>query len=421
MPHGSGFTYRDALYGPVELPAPVAALVSQPIVQRLRHIRLSNIDSVDLPGFSNISRYEHALGACVLASRVGFYRALSERDRVLLLSAALLHDSAITPFGHLVEEALQFTGVAFDHERKWQGLRADAAQQTLGGIDLQLYCGQEPGLRKWAEQLWKSGYSSFLDELLDCIGGAGMLGQCIASPLDVDNLDNVVRAAYHIGLPVTRLLPVSIVAEMQRIDASGITFSTRAIEPIREWLRTRTDVYEHLMLSPRDFAGKIMMLDAIVTALGIGFLADQDWHLTDYELLSKLMACPEERVALNVKRWLVGDLWALAPLMWMEGTVPDFPRTQAFAIALSRELGRHCFAYRIKDKRHRAIRVSVGSECLELGRSSSAWLLGVGSKSQMFSRSDADQVAATASSFFGARPAVVPQRDDESRQRALFR
>ena len=34
------------------------------------------------------------------------------------LSAALLHDVTITPFGHLMEEALRYAGRAYDHERR---------------------------------------------------------------------------------------------------------------------------------------------------------------------------------------------------------------------------------------------------------------------------------------------------------------
>ena len=55
-------TYLDVLYGDVALSDEIADLVGRPLLQRLRHIRLSNIDSLDMPGISGTSRFEHALG-----------------------------------------------------------------------------------------------------------------------------------------------------------------------------------------------------------------------------------------------------------------------------------------------------------------------------------------------------------------------
>src|SRR5881275_1181424 len=105
MSRDSAMRITDALYGPINLDGAILDLIRQPIVQRLRHVRLSNIDSVCIPGISNISRYEHSLGVAFLASQVGFNSTLSTDDSLVLQAASLIHDSAITPFGHLAEEA----------------------------------------------------------------------------------------------------------------------------------------------------------------------------------------------------------------------------------------------------------------------------------------------------------------------------
>lgn len=62
------FPLFDPLYGNVEFEPAIADLASQPLVQRLRHIRLSNVDSSGLPGIANVSRYEHALGSSEVGS-----------------------------------------------------------------------------------------------------------------------------------------------------------------------------------------------------------------------------------------------------------------------------------------------------------------------------------------------------------------
>ena len=90
----------------------------------MRHIRLSNIDSIDLPGIANLTRYEHVLGVAHLASIVGFRPTLTASDRLVLDAAAVLHDWAITSFGHLVEEAFHYTSARFEHESHLAALAA---------------------------------------------------------------------------------------------------------------------------------------------------------------------------------------------------------------------------------------------------------------------------------------------------------
>src|SRR5690349_5656478 len=98
----------DPLYGELTLPKAIVQLLSKPIVQRLRHIRLSNIDSLDMPGIANISRYEHVVGTAYLLSQTGLFSKLDVETATWLQAAALLHDWAILPYGHLIEEASQY-------------------------------------------------------------------------------------------------------------------------------------------------------------------------------------------------------------------------------------------------------------------------------------------------------------------------
>jgi HD superfamily phosphohydrolase len=98
-----------------------------------------------MPNISGITRFEHSIGTAFLAENVAFSFGSTEEDRILLQAAALIHDSAITPYGHLVEEALQYVEAKFDHQDKWSLLMGKTeADSELGGIGLQLY---------WAECL----------------------------------------------------------------------------------------------------------------------------------------------------------------------------------------------------------------------------------------------------------------------------
>src|SRR5436190_8268745 len=94
-------SFIDPLHGTIQFDETLVALVQMPVVQRLRHVRLSNIDSVDIPAIANLSRFEHVVGVAHLAGEVGFLRSLPAFDHLVLKGSALLHDWAITSFGHL--------------------------------------------------------------------------------------------------------------------------------------------------------------------------------------------------------------------------------------------------------------------------------------------------------------------------------
>src|SRR3989442_601433 len=135
MSSRSDIRLLDALYGDIVLPSPIADLLCTPAVQRLRGIRLSNIDSLSMPGIANISRYEHVIGAAYLGTQVRLGNRISRNEALVLQAAALLHDAAITAFGHLVEEALHYVGASFDHEKKLLMLLQNSGDGELGGID----------------------------------------------------------------------------------------------------------------------------------------------------------------------------------------------------------------------------------------------------------------------------------------------
>jgi HD superfamily phosphohydrolase len=393
----------DALYGEVILDETTADLVWRPLVQRLRQVRLSNIDSLDMPGVANISRFEHSLGVTHLASQVGFRLGLSRHDRIALQAAALIHDTAITPFGHLAEEASRYLSLDSDHEMKWSLLLAGEEPRELGGLDRQIFLGHTSGLRDWADKTFGGSGPEMLAKIIEAIQGRGMLGPCIAGKIDLDNLDNVVRIALHMGLRPDPDLPVRIAKAMSEISAAGeIVFRDEALPDIRAWIDTREQVYGRLMPSPLDFCGKLMLTYATVSALRAGLLHQTDWHLTDSGFIDRLLKAENVEAGETVKRWLLGDLWELADLMWMRGSTPPFTALEDFAAIVSERLRRRCFAYRIKDKRKRRVTAVIESgDRIVVGESSDRWLLGVGSPvHERFTRDDTRQISVVATQLF---------------------
>src|SRR6266511_2702497 len=346
----------DSLYGEIELDAEIYDLMRCPLVQRLRYIRLSNIDSLSMPGIANISRYEHSIGVAYLASKVGFSHLLPRNDKLVIEAAGLIHDTAITPFGHLAEEALRYVSSDYDHEAKWSLLLGPESSDELGGVDLQLYLGRESGLRRWAYRTFERDAEHYLEKIFDAVKGTGDYGKCIATDIDLDNLDNVTRIAHHMGIEVDHNLPLLIASKMVQFTMNReIIFSDDSIDLIEQWLQLREKVYNCLMLSRDDFCGKAMLLFS-----------------------------------------------SLSELVWMHGKPPDFRQIYSFSEDISRMIGRTCFAYRIKDKRTRSLSLHLSSgKQVILGKDPSMWLLGVASPVRRnFSSDENNRIAEIASTFF---------------------
>ena len=419
--------YIDSLYGPVSLEADLTSLAFAPVMQRLRHIRLSNIDSLDMPGIANLSRYEHVLGVGYLATSTQLYKSLTRIDQLSLAAAALLHDWAISAFGHLVEEAFQYTGTFFDHEERLHELLEIGDPTEIGGAEKQILYGRQTKLNVWAERA--VGFNR-VDELIcritNLIRGEGTLGRLICGDIDLDNIDNIYRMAFHMGMSIDRQCPLrlarAVIATDDETRAPIFRLSVR--NDLREWILLRRRVYERLMLADKDFVGKLMLLYASIAAIQEGEIEKTDWSITDVQLLERLLCSQVSRVKDTVTRWLTGELWHKTPLFWMEGERPGFSAMRTFSEELSHTLTRNCLVYAIKDKRHRIVVAHFeNGEREELGKQAEQWLIGAGAAERRpFSVAEIQTFKALAESHFKSTvvakaaklPGLLSLRDDEA-------
>lgn len=398
--------FLDPLYGRIRLDDDLTTLVRTPVVQRLRHVRLSNIDSVDMPAIANLSRFEHVLGVAHLAGELGFRGTLTPLDLLALKASALIHDWAITSFGHLVEEALQYVGTRFNHEQRLRDIVSGEATEEIGGIDLQILAGRETGLGAWARKVAGAEARRLLVEMMELIRGRGKRGRVIAGDIDIDNIDNVFRMGFHIGLPVDRETPLRLARSIvgSTGDHGKPVFRANAERDILSWKTMRRHVYQSLMLAERDFIGKVMMLSATVGAFRASEIGEADWQLVDYQFITRLLGSTVHDVRDTAERWVAGEFWDCTPLRWMSGERPDYAALLAFSQRLSDALERSCFAYGIKDKRDRRLAITFddGSQ-REYGADAQQWLLGVGSsKKRPFTKNEVEKVFALASATFSS-------------------
>jgi uncharacterized protein len=398
--------FQDSLYGRIRLDDEISALAAAPIIQRLRHVRLSNIDSIDMPGIAGLSRYEHVIGVAYLAGQVAFRSKLSHFDYLLLKASALLHDWAITSFGHLVEEALQYVGTGFNHAQRLGEIASGEAHGEIGGVGRQILVGRETRLRQWIRAVTASEAEAheLLTAITQHIMGNGRFGRAISGDIDLDNIDNVFRMAYHMGLPIDRDVPLRLVKAMVGFDtqAGNLIFKRTSEREIQVWRSVRSEVYEHLMLAHRDFAGKAMLLYATVRAFEEGEIRNVDWSLTDFDYIKRLLSSAISETKDTAERWITGELWDLASMQWMDGERPDYTQMRAFSRDLSNRLDRTCFAYGIKDKRERSLVIHFDDGSTQtFGDNPRQWLLGVGSPvRRAFTNSEVKSVFEFARSYF---------------------
>ena len=396
--------FLDSLYGRISFEDKLLDLIQAPLVQRLRHVRLSNIDSIDMPGISNISRFEHVLGVAFLANIVGLRPVMNEFDKLALSASALLHDWAITSSGHLVEEALQYVGTTFEHESKLVDIVNNESSDEIGGINFQIFLGRQTGLKSWAKKAVGRRSDDLIESITQHIQGGGQFGKIICGDMDLDNIDNVFRMAFHMGLFFDKEIPVRLAKSIVGVDNGEPVFRSNAKSDIESWSMTRRNVYQNLMLSERDFIGKMMMLYASIVAYENEEITKSNWNFVDYNFINVLLNSKIKEVKNTVQRWLTGELWDCTSLNWMSGSRPSYPKLLEFSRCISDVLRRQCFVYGIKDKRDRLLSIHFDDKSDQsIGSDSRQWLMGVGSsKKSSFTVIEVNTITEMAKDFLDA-------------------
>jgi hypothetical protein len=165
---------KDPVHGYVEVEDFSLALLDSLPLQRLRYIRQLGFSYHVYPGASH-TRFEHSLGTMYLADMAARRFGLSEKDRMLVVAAGLLHDIGHGPFSHASEPLME-----------------QVLHTTHDDIERIISRGTGALLREYG-----------LDpaELCSIVKGTHRLSGIIHGDLDVDRMDYLLRDAYYTGAP----------------------------------------------------------------------------------------------------------------------------------------------------------------------------------------------------------------------------
>lgn len=333
---------------------------------RLREVRMSNINFLCYPGFAETTRFEHSIGTCYLASLAARKLGTPPRDTMTLMAAALYHDVATPPFAHATEDV--FTEhFGFNHEDKlFEILSGKHTASTVAtGQYAPIFLGRRAILQRVCQSPTFRRLGIDPLEVAGVAHGEGVLGQLISGDIDLDNLDNVVRAALNMGLRPALNIGVRL-AMAFAIEGNLVRMSPDSLEDIVAWQKLRWRVYDGIFTDFRDFALQSMLKLAIVRAIEDGSIVADHWNCTDNELLHEhLMRSPE--ASSIVERMRLGDLFE--PLAVVATRQPEAKkrvlcRSQRKELEARMEqwLGTQCVVNYYVDKRGRSLHNLPGSE-----------------------------------------------------------
>lgn len=304
----------DPLYGIIYLPDFIWEIIPCTELQRLREVRLCNINSFCLTGGANINRYEHAVGTCYLAQEClnswPLFNPISEKEQKLFRLAALLHDVASASFGHSVEYIESKEG--FDHENAFEYV---VVAEKMGKYEYKS-ATLEPIFFGMPRELASKITAEDLKIVGETIAGKGRFGPLISGTMDLDNIDNVFRLAYHIGLIKSGEVPLKL-AKSLWIGNDGLIVSKEAVPLVEEWHKMRKKLYLLLLFNPEEFSAKCMLSEAI--ELSKEKPRPFNWYDVDYQLLEKLSNISSESSVI-ISRLMKGELYGCIGIFSTEKT-----------------------------------------------------------------------------------------------------
>lgn len=296
----------DPLYGVVDLTDLEYTILKSPEIQRLRYVRMCNINSMLVTGASEISRFEHTIGVLRLAKEWTNANSLRLTHEELedICIAAILHDFQTGPFGHSLQYVLEDneTDGVFVHDDIHHGTYQKYHQiMDLGAS----FAGRPFASEKILLDRW--------NKIAKLVRGEGQYGPLISGSVDLDNIDNVIRLAYHVGVASRSDAEIGLkLAKDLDVKKGGLELSEISLIYVERWQEIRKRLYELLLLDWAEFSAKGMLTRAMELAIEFKLVGTDSWLRTDLELLDYLekeSVGEAQEVGEIVKRIRCGDLY----------------------------------------------------------------------------------------------------------------
>ena len=227
-----------------------------------------------------------------------------------------MHDVKTGPFGHSLEYTLTDNPRLsdLDHQRLDQGSDTVFYQKTPANVS---YLGARFSAQDKLGNLWPL--------VAQTIAGEGPLGPLISGSMDLDNIDNVVRLAYHMGITCADDSGMAVrLARDLRVQSGGLSVTSSSVPLIQRWQSLRHVLYTYLLHDWAEFSAKGMLTKAVELAAEADLIGTDSWILTDDGLLQHLIASSvgdNQEIGYLIKRLLLAKLYS--PITILKGNRLD--------------------------------------------------------------------------------------------------
>jgi HD superfamily phosphohydrolase len=308
--------FHDILHGEIRFPDGEALtellrdLINSPEVNRLRNMRQMNFDVPLIQELGRSRRLPHSIGVAHIAMMLGRRAGLSESDQKIFLSAAILHDAAIPPYGHLVESELKSVNAEFKHEQrvtdliKGKASLENAFQEIVPGRSLQL---QQIFLRHRVPD----------DQVIEVICPSPGRQTPISAEIDIDNIDNVHRMAAMLGWDNARSNLNSILEGVSLNGLGAMSFSESAIPALEKWLCFRERIYTLIIANRECIPYNALQADLVRLAVKGNLIGPNDWY--QIEPLFEDMLRRHPSTSKLATQLISGTDYQLVDYVWIKG------------------------------------------------------------------------------------------------------
>lgn len=340
----------DPLYGTFELSEIAKTLCTLPEVRRLSQVRLLNSITPTLATLSELRRYAHTLGVLHLFSiwKRTKGRRFSVSDVNALEVAIILHDVATPPFGHLFEYVLKET-LGWDHE--------SAAVTTLlkahgpASTAQQIFAGRTPKVLDHIDRLGVD-----LEKVKAVLTKRHVLSTLIFGVVDFDNLDNVWRMSWALGLgPGGKAHDAEGLASCLDVTSGGtLQLSGDGPTLLHTWAALRRAAYNVLVFDQATVASQALLTYAIKQGLSRNVITPEHWLLNDESLLARLSS--DKLLKDVIERQYLGQLphpVLSVQLRWASGPFFDLTRGQIegqIQVAMEAAISGPVWVYAFKER-----------------------------------------------------------------------
>lgn len=271
--------FHDILHGLIRfddenLTPLLAELIDSPEIHRLRNMRQMNFDVPLIQELGRSRRLPHSIGVAHIAVTLAHRCLLDSTQTKILLAAALLHDAAIPPYGHLVESEFKSKNPGFNHESRLEEL----IRGTINAQNLYLDIVPDKQLRISAIL---DKYDVPYNDVLDVVCPKGNQRSPISADIDIDNIDNVHRMAAMLGWDGVRENISGIINSVSLDGLSGMIFSQSSIPYLEKWLDYRQKIYTLIIAHPACVPYNALQADMVRIAVENELIKPDDWWLDE--------------------------------------------------------------------------------------------------------------------------------------------